>query len=253
MEALSDSHKSRFCEVLSHYLAQQEQGNCQRKRLFHEVLAKVLNTKKERQNKNRTTSFLFNPFKRIPITEPTHSQLMGELLSTQGSHGQGDLFLTNFLSRIGIADPKGTWKVRTELHNIDICLTRIEPASVVIIENKSNWAIDQQSQLYRYWHEAIYRKHPDLDYASAATQDHFKVVYLAPNENKTPQHQSLCRPPDSAYYDAPHDHLPLTPIIFTLDVDLPQWFNDCAAKLDESNERLRVFLTMYQEIWKSHS
>jgi hypothetical protein len=253
MKTISQSNRTRFQEVISCYLAQQGGRKRQTFNRFHDVLGNFLAHKKDRSERNKNTSFLFNPFKRIAIQETTHSQLIGDLLSSHGTHGQDDLFLQEFLKRIGVANPHvGVWKVRTEAQNIDICLTRVSPASVVIIENKSNWAVDQYSQLYRYWHEAIHRSFPDLDYDAEDTRNHFKVIYLTPNKGKTPEQQSLTIPDHLSKNDGLPETLPLQPILFTLDEDLPSWLQECAGKLPNENHRMRVYLELYQEIWKSH-
>lgn len=257
MSTISQSNPTRFQEVISCYLAQQGQRKRQTIDRFHDVVGKFLAYKKDRIERNKSTSFLFNPFKRIAIQETAHSQLIGDLLSSRGTHGQGDLFLREFLTRIGVANPHiGPWKVRTEAQNIDICLTRpatkAAHASVVIIENKSNWAVDQSSQLYRYWYEAIHRSFPHLDYDAEETRNHFKVIYLTPNKGKTPQQQSLTISDKFSKNDGLPETLPLKPILFTLDEDLPSWLQKCAEKLPSENHRMRVYLELYQEIWKSH-
>ena len=215
-----------------------------------EILSIYESRKAERERLNRKTSYQFNPLRRIPIHEPTHSRVLGDLLDPRGSHGQGDLFLQEFLRRIGHANPRsGSWQVTVETGHVDICLWRTVPASVVIIENKSNWAIDQQQQLYRYWFQNIYRNYPELDYDDTAVAADFKVVYLAPSEHKRPEPQSLSRPPDLIDVPGLPDKMPLEPMSFTLDGHLPAWFAECVSQLDSENERLRHFLKLYQEIW----
>lgn len=49
------------------------------------------------------------------------------------------------------------WTVTAEKGRVDILLKRTHPHSVIIIENKSNYANDQENQLYRYWHQEIYK------------------------------------------------------------------------------------------------
>jgi len=68
------------------------------------------------------------------------------------------------MDAIGIKEPyKGTWKVTAEEGKIDLLLKRYSPFSIVVIENKSNWACDQQNQLYRYWYNEIYKITKEVD------------------------------------------------------------------------------------------
>jgi hypothetical protein len=217
---------------------------------LQQTLSIYIQRKAESAKRNRKTSFRFNPLRTIPIYEPTHSRVLGDLLDTHGSHGQGDLFLLEFLKRIGHGNPlPGIWHVTIETGRVDICLWRTEPASVVIIENKSNWAIDQQYQLYRYWYENIHRNYPELNYNDGAVRQNFKIVYMAPSEHKRPESHSLRRPPLLDGMKGLPDNLPLIPTPFTLDSDLTAWFAACIQQLDTENERLRHFLKLYQEIW----
>jgi len=217
---------------------------------IQQTLSVYIQRKTESAKRNRETSFRFNPLRTIPIYEPTHSRVLGDLLDPHGSHGQGNLFLMEFLKRIDHVDPhSGTWQVTVEAGHVDICLWRSTPASVVIIENKSNWAIDQQNQLYRYWYENIHRNYEGLTYADSTVKGNFKIVYMAPSEHKRPELQSLLRPKELDGQNNLVDKLPLIPISFTLDRDLPAWFASCIEQLDRCNVRLRHFLKLYQEIW----
>lgn len=60
-------------------------------------------------------------------------------------HGQGNSFLQLFLKHIGLDTQDGDeWIFTAEAGRVDVMLKRFHPSSVVIIENKSNWAGDQQ-------------------------------------------------------------------------------------------------------------
>ena len=111
--------------------------------------------------KNKEVSCDFNILQMFAINEVQHSYLLGEFLNPNGKHGQGDLFLSEFLDLIGIEGfpNQERWFVAVERGNIHILLKRVKPVhSVVVIENKSNYAIDQPNQLYRYWHQELYTK-----------------------------------------------------------------------------------------------
>ncbi len=104
----------------------------------------------------------FNDFNYIDLLkdyydENTHSKIITEFLNPQGSHYQGDLFLTKFFEVLGKSHPKSNWQVYTEYFvenctdkgqgRIDIFLDGGE--KFVIIENKVG-AGDQKSQIRKY-------------------------------------------------------------------------------------------------------
>lgn len=113
------------------------------------------------QVRNGTEGHLFNVFalwnRLSGIGETLHSRLLHFLLSDDPMHGQKDKFLMKFLEMAGIEDPQeGTWYATAETGRVDVMLKRTNPYSVIIVENKSNWAGDQSNQLYRYWYENMY-------------------------------------------------------------------------------------------------
>jgi len=223
-------------------------------RIMEEVLSRFMRQIDRVERENRQTSFEFNPLRSIPINEPTHSRILGDLLNPHGSHGQRDLFLLEFLTMIGHGDPNsGAWHVSVETGRVNICLWRAYPASIVIIENKSNWAIDQQQQLYRYWYWNIHRNYRELDYSDPRTAKNFILVYMPPTRSKQPSIQSLECPREMNVDGNNYEKLPLDYFTFSLDEDLPLWFERCIDKIEDGNHRLRNFLKMYQEIWTHHN
>lgn len=99
----------------------------------------------------------FNMFRacRVNHYENTHSAIIAEFLNPQGSHGQGDLFLTSFLwsykSDFCFSLGKGVTvatEVVAEDGRLDILITNPE-GQAIIIENKI-YARDQWEQLSRY-------------------------------------------------------------------------------------------------------
>lgn len=103
------------------------------------------------------------------ISEPIHSRILHFFLSDNPMHGQGKLFLSAFLEYIGFEKDEGNeeWIITAEEGRVDVLLRRQNPLGAVIIENKSNWAVDQPNQLYRYWYENIHK---------CVHQMHFVVV-----------------------------------------------------------------------------
>lgn len=116
-----------------------------------ELLDKFGNIKQEFDEQNKEKSIYFNVFNlfKPELSEPKHSFLLANLLNPNSNHGQEKLFLSNFLELIGIENSKDNlWNISLEKGKadegrIDILLTRNEPDSVVIIENKSNNAKDK--------------------------------------------------------------------------------------------------------------
>jgi hypothetical protein len=190
----------------------------------------------------------FNPLRVIKIREVDHSRILGGLLNPRGSHGQGRLFLDSFLGLLGIEPRGGRWTIKIESNSVDILLYRNEPASVVIIENKANKAVDQEGQLYRYWFREIYSRHRDLRYDDAETAKNFKVVYLPPGGYARPTERSLMRPTDPAYASCPHESLPLEILdCRSFQTDVTKWLREIAER--DLSARIKTFLNLYAEIW----
>lgn len=223
--------------------------------LVPEIERVVLEAKKSRKN----TSADFNQFSVFTHKEPMHSRILAALLNPNGDHGQGALFLHSFLKLLEINDhDKGTWVVNCETGRIDICLERDDPKSVIIIENKSNYAIDQKNQLYRYWYEKIHplhNKRPEVVecgwsdfYKIPGISSAYKIIYLTPSEEKIPDEISLKRPKGISSKKAP-DELPLKYEILTFRTLLIHWRGDILNKIPKSNHRLREYLSQYVEFW----
>ncbi len=201
--------------------------------------------------RNRKENHHYNPLRSITIKETDHSRILGELLKPDGSHGQGRLFLDSFLRRIGIDPVEGKWIVTVEQDRIDILLRRDEPASVVIIENKSCNASDQPGQLYRYWFRQIHQRHPGLRYDYLDLEKRFRVIYLPPGEYARPGERSVVRPPDAAYSACKHARLPESILdCRSFEADVAEWLNELMESETGLSERLRIFLKLYTEIWR---
>lgn len=138
-----------------------------------------------------------NFFKKIQITEPQHSCILGDLLNPIGSHHQGDLFLKLFFEVLDIEYSKNDlWFVTVEKERFDIRIASKNFKKIIIIENKSNWADDQPNQLYRYWYYGIYL--PQKRYKS--NECFSKILYLSPSDFKSPSEQTMLRPNDFENY-----------------------------------------------------
>jgi hypothetical protein len=233
-----------------------------RKRTHKSIFQKIIDTwkeiRKEQDEKNKLCGHLFNPLTSIPIGETTHSRLLGNLLNPKANHSQGSLFLEAFLKRIEVPSPeKGIWKISIETGSVeagrvDIRLFRKSPPSVILIENKSNWAEDQPNQLYRYWHEYIHKPFQPLDYNSTEVKQSFQILYLPPAGEKSPDSNSLERP---KYFDAlglpkTLDEVGVTVKKMTFRDHIAPWLDECLLILPPSNVRLSTFIQFYNELWR---
>jgi len=221
-------------------------------KLLPEIIARWKILKAEQFAKNMAYGHLFNPLATIPIGEIIHSRLLGDLLDPKGSHGQGQLFLDAFLESISVPNPTdGDWMISIEDGRVDICIWRLSPASVVIIENKSNWAVDQQHQLYRYWYENIQKIHPTLDYSQPEVKQSFQLLYLPPTAGKQPDQHSLQRPEYLDYTELPKTlrEVGVTVKILPYRDHIAAWLNVCEQLIPPTNTRLRAHLQFYKELW----
>lgn len=219
------------------------------------VISSWSKLQKEQKTLNRSEGHLFNPLFLMSIGETKHSELLGYLLKPWEDHGYGDEFLISFLKMLEIPEPeRGHWNISVEKGRIDLLLKRDNPRSVVIIENKSNDADDQQHQLYRYWHKAIHEPHQIAleDYSKDEVRENFKIIYLPSGEHKTPEDQSLRCPREwkRAHPDLP-ERLPLGYELKTFNQDIVGWLDDLMSLVEPRNIRLRTYLAFYQELCKS--
>lgn len=239
-------------EVLSDYLQVRTESIAKTVTLGGRVLSEWVAVKKQIQQTNRAHGGLFNPIRSIPIGETTHSILLGDLLNPRGSHGHGGLFLESFLTLLGIPQPdEGKWVVTVEKGHIDILLRRLKPRSIVIIENKSNDAIYQPNQLYRYWYQKMRRPYPDLDYKSNLELRSFKIVYLPSDSFKHPPENSLMRPAEWATETELPERIPIEPQPITFQDLMEHWLHHTAGKVAVTNARLTTFLHFYSELWQN--
>ena len=189
------------------------------------------------------------------IQETMHSKLIKFLLNSREMHGLGNLFLVEFLKNIGIESPEdGIWEVTAEQGKIDILIERKYPQSVIIIENKSNWACDQENQLYRYWYKAIYLKTRAIkeEFYNKNNQK-YQIIYLSPNSHKQYDEQSIRKPQNDQFdtYNELPDKIPMKIASMTFDNDIQKWLNDCKNVIPETNHRIREYISQYQMLCKT--
>jgi hypothetical protein len=181
------------------------------------------------------------------IKETMHSKLMKFLLNPFASHGQGNNFLIDFLQLLEVENPAaGTWFVTAEEGRIDILLKRNNPHSVIIIENKSNWATDQPNQLYRYWYQEIFNSTKNIDYKFyIENKNKYQIIYLPPNEYKNYEEQSITKPKEWSEKNLPNK-IPMDIKILYFNKEIQIWLENCKMQLPEKNYRIREYITQYQ-------
>ncbi|CAN5742749.1 hypothetical protein BH11VER1_BH11VER1_09040 [soil metagenome] len=226
--------------------------------LMENVIIDWIHATAEIAAQNQEHGYSFNPLTQIKMEETTHSRILGNLLSPQGSHGQGALFLKVFLENLGYPDPDSDdWQVTIETGRVDILIWRNHPEkSAIIIENKSNNAGDQLNQIYRYWHQEMYlwdRHLWDTRNEAAILQRslRFHIVYLPTNSEKSPADHSLKRPNDWTAADNPHSQVPLKSKTLSVPELTELWIERAWSTIPLTNTRLRDFLIQYHELWQS--
>jgi len=200
---------------------------------------------KETKRRNKKISGSLNVFDIFRPNEVTHSYIVADILNPNGNHGQGNLFLFAFLEQLGIEyTPKDRWVVTAEVGRIDILLKRITPKhGVVVIENKSNYAVDQANQLYRYWHQEIYK--PTL---STETNDKvYQLIYLSPATWKSPTNDSISRPKD--WDTSLPDKIPMEIKHLIFRAFVVKWLEHSLLQIPKENHRLREYIQQYIEYW----
>lgn len=245
----SDRHSHRKARDLSASLA-----------LVGPVLDEWNKAQKRFAEENRREGTGYNPLLELKISETAHSRILGDLLDPHGTHGQGDLFLMPFLRKLEVPEPEcGDWRVSVEkIGRVDILIWRENSegavSSAVIIENKSNGAIDQPHQIYRYWHNEIFLWDKDLwkkreDASTCVRESRFHLVYLLEDGNKAPEAHSLQRPSEWDSAVNPFKEAPLKCVNLLLSELIDLWDKEAVSKIPESNHRLLAFFSLYREKW----
>ena len=217
--------------------------------LIDDFVSIVEQVKEEKHNNIKKGKYVnaFTLWNRFSgITEPIHSRILHFFLSADPMHGQGNLFLTLFMKRIGVdVHESDEWIATAEIGRVDVMLKRFHPRSVVIIENKSNWAGDQPNQLYRYWYENIHHCEEDCHPDYYDNHPEYKIVYLVPNKDKHLSDNSMERPVD--YPENLPAILPIKPCVFSFDNEVSDWLMECIESLPNENTPLINLISQYKE------
>ncbi|RXK61600.1 hypothetical protein ESA94_00875 [Lacibacter luteus] len=215
-----------------------------------ELLDKFQLIEKKAEQKNKETSCDFNVLKLFSINEPMHSFLLANILNPNSEHGQGNLFLLSFLQKLGIEFPEqGQWTITAEKGRIDVLIKRQHPHSVIVIENKSNYAGDQPNQLYRYWYREIYypNRHRENDY-SKHHPEKYQVVFLTPADWKQPSENTTLRP--NNWDTSLPTIMPLETKIWKFSNEINSWLSETYNDIPKENHRLKEYIKQYIEFWQ---
>lgn len=205
------------------------------------------------EDQNKLFSCDLNIFKMLGLGETMHSYILANFLNPNAAHGQKHLFLNLFLDLLNIkrAGNHENWIVTAEKGRIDILLKRNQPHSVVVIENKSNYAIDQENQLYRYWHSEIYNtirhRHLPSDYILNPPDQYYQLIYLSPSHWKIPRNNSLKKPINWAN-NLPEE-VPLTTKHLLFGKFIVEWLTLSLEQIPNQNQRLQEHIKQYIELW----
>jgi hypothetical protein len=205
------------------------------------------------EEQNKLFSCDLNVFKMLGLGETMHSYILANFLNPNAAHGQKHLFINAFLDLLNIKrfGSQENWMVTAEKGRIDILLKRNHPHSVVVIENKSNYAIDQENQLYRYWHNEIYntirKRHLPSDYILNPPDQYYQLIYLSPSHWKIPSNNSLKKPKNWAN-DLP-DEVPLKTRHLLFGEFIVRWLTLSLEQIPNQNQRLKEHIKQYVELW----
>jgi len=159
--------------------------------------------------------------------------------------------LIEFLKLLDVEKPnEGIWLVTAESGRIDVLLKRLHPECIIIIENKSNWAVDQPNQLYRYWYQEIYSKTKQSSNSYYKENKHkYKIIYLPAKDFKIPDSHSYARPNDNLWINKNlPETIPLEFEIKTFNDFIVLWLDKCIDVIPSTNYRMIEYIKQYREI-----
>jgi hypothetical protein len=191
-----------------------------------------------------------NVFEQLEPIEPKHSLVLSTILDPKGSHGYGNIFLKQFFKAFPLEPMKmldnEIWEVTAEKERFDIRIRNINNTKIIIIENKSNWAKDQENQLYRYWYNGIYLM--QQQYRNINVPIYSRILYLSPSDYKQPTMQSISRPAD---WDRNLPDKVPSEIIKTVyyNEHVVNWLNLCVNAIGKGND-FSFYLSQYMDFWR---
>lgn len=217
------------------------------------LTVEFLNFQNYYEKQNNKSSCHLNIFTLFNVGEKMHSVILANFLNPHAGHGQKHLFLNVFLDLLKIErySDNENWIVTAEKGRIDVLLKRNDPHSVIVIENKSNFANDQENQLYRYWHQEIYNticsRYLPIDYILNPPEVYYQLIYLTPTNLKIPSNNSLKKPSD--FPNELPDEVPLKTKHLIFNYFIVNWLTLSLDKIPIENHRIREHIKQYLEFW----
>jgi len=207
----------------------------------------LLNFKSIAQSKYNGT---LNYIDQLSPTEPQHSAILGNILDPRGKHGCGGLFLKEFFKCVFpdgeiTFDENENWLVTIELERFDIQIKTENDTKIVIVENKSNWAVDQPNQLYRYWLNGIHNRQKNIP---KTLNPKAKILYASPAYGKAYEEQSITRPDDDTTSPLKVPEGIIKIIYFNKEI--MEWLENCMHLVDGMPE-LYYYLKQYKDYWEA--
>jgi hypothetical protein len=191
-----------------------------------------------------------NIFRQLWPEETEHSAILAELLNPKGKHGYNDTFLSLFFKIVVndlrlSADKNESWIVTAEKDRFDVRLRNLNNSQIIIIENKSNYAEDQEHQLYRYWYNGIYYIQKNLCRLNIPVFS--KILYLSPSFEKQPSEQSVSRPPNFNESETLRVPPEIIKVVY-FNEEITAWLSSCIKAVDPQSEMF-FYLKQYREFW----
>lgn len=189
-----------------------------------------------------------NVFEQLNPSELNHSIILANLLNPKGNHLQGNLFLKSFFKTLDLdVSSEDIWEVTAEKDRYDIRIRNIDNTKVIIIENKSNWAKDQDNQLYRYWYYGINLL--QQNYKNLNKPIFSKIIYLSPSDYKPPTLQSISRPTD---WDSNLPEFIPPNLIATIyfNEHIVKWLDLCLDSISKDIDTY-FYIKQYRDFWRN--
>jgi hypothetical protein len=209
---------------------------------------------KKEQGEEFNVFYLINDI--YGISEPRHSKFLAFLLNPYETHGQKDKFLKLFLETEELKDlnfdgKNRTWEVTAENNHADILIQSECPDKIsIVIENKCFDAVDQENQLYRYWHDHIYDFFGKKE--DAEDKSKCRIIYLPNGDWKNYTENSISKPDyieDEQLKE--YDKLDIEKGFvtkLTFYKHITNWLENCLN--EEIPERIKHFISDYKKYWE---
>lgn len=209
--------------------------------ILNEVKPIVEENKKCRIEKWKNGDFfnIFSILKMETDEVKTHSAFLAELLNPKGSHGQGNIFIDEFVKNILHINNLDTKNADVTVEysigqiakdykqggRIDILIRFHKPDFLILIENKID-AGDQPYQLFRYNSFAIETKKP------------YKLLYLT-KDGHTPSELSIGEKCKKQYWDC-----------ISYSRNIKKWLTDCLVLIKSSAvaEMIKQYVSLINKI-----